>query len=74
MLHVIASAQYAVAYSRRLAVNAWSARVHLKAENEQFRLEVTLLTEEIQPRGGSYLTGRLCGPRARDALFAAVQA
>ena len=47
LLHVIALAQYALAYTRGWAVNARIARVRLKAENDQLREEVALLTEEI---------------------------
>jgi putative transposase len=47
LLHVIALAQYALAYTLGWAVNAPIARVRLKAENDQLRQEVALLTEEI---------------------------
>jgi len=46
-LHVIALAQYTAAYTRGWAVNGRIARVRLKAENDQLRQEVALLTEEI---------------------------
>lgn len=48
MLHVIALAQYAVAYTRGWAADAQTARVRLKAQNDQLRQEVALLTEEIR--------------------------
>ncbi|MCP4249283.1 MAG: transposase family protein [bacterium] len=48
MLHVIALAQYAVAYTRGWAVNGRIGRVRLKAENDQLRQQVALLTEEIR--------------------------
>jgi transposase InsO family protein len=48
MLHVIALAQYAVAYTRGWAVNARIARVRLTAQNDQLRQEVALLREEIR--------------------------
>ncbi len=47
MLNVIALALYAVTYTRSWAVNCPVARVRLKAENDQLRQEVALLTEEI---------------------------
>ncbi len=48
MLHVVSLAQYATAYTRSWAVNCQIARVRLKAENNQLRQYVTLLTEEIR--------------------------
>ncbi len=48
MLNVIALAQYAVTYTRSWAVNSPIARQRLKAENDQLRQEVALLTEEIR--------------------------
>ncbi len=48
MLNVIALAQYAVAYTRSWAVDSPIARQRLKAENDQLRQEVALLTEEIR--------------------------
>lgn len=48
MLHVIALAQYAVAHRRSWAINGQIARLRLKAENDQLRQEVALLTEEIR--------------------------
>ena len=48
MLHVIALAQYAAAYTRSWAVNSPIARLQLKAENDLLRQEVELLTEEIR--------------------------
>jgi hypothetical protein len=47
MLHVIALGHYAVAYTRAWAVNGRIARVRLKAENDELRQQVALLTEEI---------------------------
>ncbi len=48
MLNVIALAQYAAASTRSWAVNSPIARQRLKAENDQLRQEVALLTEEIR--------------------------
>jgi len=48
LLHVIASAQYAVAYTRGWAVDSPIRRLRLKAENARLRQEVALLTEEIR--------------------------
>jgi putative transposase len=48
MLSVIALAQYAAAYSRSWAINGRIARLRLKAENDQLRQEMALLTEEIR--------------------------
>lgn len=48
LLHVIALAEYAVAYTRGWAVDGRIARLRLKAENDQLRQEVALLTEEIR--------------------------
>jgi hypothetical protein len=48
MLHVVASAEYAVAYTRGWAIDGRIARLRLKAENDQLRQKVALLTEEIR--------------------------
>jgi len=48
MLHVIALAQYAMAYTRSWAVNGRIARVGLKAENDQLKQGVALLAEEMR--------------------------
>lgn len=48
MLHVIALARYALAYTRGWAVNGRIARVRLQAENDQLQQEAALLTEEIR--------------------------
>jgi transposase InsO family protein len=48
VLHVGALAQYAVAYTRGWAINGRTARLRLKAENDELRQEVALLTEEIR--------------------------
>ncbi len=48
VLHAIALGQYAMAFTRSWAVNSRIARVQLKAENDQLRQEVALLTEEIR--------------------------
>jgi hypothetical protein len=48
MLHVIALAQYAAAYTRGWAINGRIARLHLKAQNAQLRQKVALLTDEIR--------------------------
>ncbi len=48
MLHVIALAQYAMAYTRSWAVNSPIARQRLQAENDQLKQLVALLTEEIR--------------------------
>ncbi len=46
MLRVIALAQYTVAYTRGWAIDSRIARLRLKAENDQLRQDVALLTEE----------------------------
>ncbi len=48
MLHVIALAQYAMAYTRSWAANSPIARQRLQAENDQLKQLVALLTEEIR--------------------------
>jgi len=48
MLHVIALGQHAVAHTRSWAINSRITCVRLKAENDQLRQEVALLTEEIR--------------------------
>lgn len=48
MLHVIALAQYATAYTRSWAANCQITRVRLKAENDRLRQHVALLTEELR--------------------------
>ena len=52
LLHVIALAQYAAAYTRGWAANSRLARLRLKAENDQLRREVALLAEEIRIKDG----------------------
>ncbi len=53
MLHVIALAQYAMAYTRSWAANCRIARLRLKAENDQLKQHVALLTEEIRIKDAS---------------------
>ena len=48
MLNVIALAQYAATYTRGWAIDGRIARLRLKAENDQLRQEVALLTEEMR--------------------------
>ncbi len=48
MLHVISLAQFAMNYTRSWAANCQVARVRLKAESDQLRQQVALLTEEIR--------------------------
>ncbi len=48
MLHVIALAQCAMAYTRSWAVNSPIARQRLKAENDRLKQLVAWLTEEIR--------------------------
>ncbi len=48
VLHVIALAQYAATYTRGWAIDGRIARLRLKAENDQLRQEVALLTEEMR--------------------------
>lgn len=48
MLYVISLAQYALSHTRSWAVNCRVARVRLKAENDQLKQEVALLTEAIR--------------------------
>ena len=48
LLHVIALAEYAAAYTRGWAIDCRITRLRLKAENDRLRQEVVLLTEEIR--------------------------
>jgi len=48
MLHVVALARYATAYTRGWAGNSMDGRVILKAENDRLRQEIALLREEIR--------------------------
>ena len=48
MLHVIALALYAMAYTRSWAANGRIARVRLKVENDRLRQEVALLAGGIR--------------------------
>ena len=48
MLYVISLAQYALSHTCSWAVNCRVARVRLKAENDQLKQEVALLTEAIR--------------------------
>ena len=48
MLHVISLAQYALSHTRGWAVNCRIARVRLKAENDQLKQELALLSEAIR--------------------------
>ena len=48
MLHIIALAQYAAAYTRGWAIDCRITRLRLKAENDQLRQEVALLTGEMR--------------------------
>ncbi len=48
MLHVVALARYATAYTRGWASRSLNGRVRLKAENESLQQEVALLREEIR--------------------------
>ncbi len=48
MLHVVSLAQFALAYTRGWAANGQVARVRLKADNDQLRQHLALLTEEIR--------------------------
>ncbi len=48
MLHVVSLAQYAIAHTRSWAANCQIARLRLKAENDQLRQHVALLTEELR--------------------------
>ncbi len=50
MLHVVALAQYATAYTRGWAENSLNVRVRLKAENDRLHQELELLREEIRIR------------------------
>ncbi len=48
ILHVISLAQYATAYTRSWAANCQVARVRLRAQNDQLKQLVALLTEELR--------------------------
>ena len=48
MLHVIALAHYAVSYTRSWAADSPIRRLRLKAENDELKQQVALLTEEIR--------------------------
>ncbi len=48
MLHVVALAQYAVAFTRSWAVDGRITRVRLKAENAELQQQVALLREEMR--------------------------
>ena len=52
VLQVISLAHFAIVYSRSWAVNSPIARVRLKAENDQLKQQVALLTEEIRIKDG----------------------
>ena len=48
MLHVVALARYATAYTRGWATNSLDGRVRLKVENDRLQQEIALLREEIR--------------------------
>ena len=48
MLHVRSLAQYALSYTRSWAADSRSARLQLRAENDQIRQLVALLIEELR--------------------------
>ena len=48
MIQVVSLAQYAASYTRSWAADSPLTRMRLKAENEQLRQEVALLSEEIR--------------------------
>ena len=48
LLHVVALARYATAYTRGWATNSLDGRVILKAENDRLQQEIALLREEIR--------------------------
>jgi hypothetical protein len=48
MLNVVALAQYATAYTRSWAIDGRVRRMRLKAQNDQLKQEVALLTEEMR--------------------------
>ena len=48
MIHILSLAQFTIAYTRSWAVDSRITRVRLKAENDQLRQHVSLLTEEIR--------------------------
>ena len=58
LLHVIALAQYAVTHTRSWAVNGRIARVRLKAQNDELKQQVALLTEEIRIKDAPHEAGR----------------
>jgi len=48
ILHVVALARYATAYTRGWASNSLNGRVRLKAENDRLLQEIALLRKEIR--------------------------
>mgnify|MGYP000234920193 FL=1 len=48
ILHVIALAQYATAYTRSWAADSRNARMRLQAENDRLQQEISLLNEELR--------------------------
>ena len=48
MLHVVARAGHATAYTQSWAANSLSVRVRLKAENERLQQKMALMREEIR--------------------------
>ncbi|MDH3380748.1 MAG: helix-turn-helix domain-containing protein [Gammaproteobacteria bacterium] len=48
MLHVVALARYATAYTQSWAANSLNVRVRLKAENDRLQQEIALLRDEIR--------------------------
>ncbi len=61
MLHVISLAQYAMAYTRSWAANCQIARIRLKAENDQLRQHVELLSKELRIKDARMM--RITAPR-----------
>lgn len=47
-IHAISLAQVALTSTRSWAANSWNARIRLKAENDRFRQELSLLQEELR--------------------------
>ena len=62
MLHVVALAQYATAYTRGWASSSLTERVRLRAENDRLRQELALLREEIRIKDARM---RLIAPQRR---------
>ena len=64
ILHVIALAQYATAYTRSWTADSRNARMRLQAENDRLQQELSLLNEELRIKDARM---RLIDPRRRPS-------